>query len=58
MKKDADTPKKTRKPPPDDIFDQDYAWKTFISKDFFNFLEATQSELHAAVDKTDRKSVV
>ena len=52
MEEAVNTPKKVRKPPPDDIFDQDYAWKTFISKHFFNFMKATQSELYAAVDKT------
>ena len=43
MEKAVNTPKKVRKPPPDDIFDQDYAWKTFISKHFFNFMKATQA---------------
>ena len=46
------TPKKKRQPPPEYIFDQDYAWKNFISTDFFDFLRATQPQLYADVDTT------
>ena len=52
MEKATPTPRKKRQSPTEPIFDQDDAWKTYMSKDFFDFLQATQPKLYAAVDKT------
>lgn len=39
--------KKPRKPRKIDVFDQDYAWKDYISKDFFDCLAVIHPELYA-----------
>ena len=42
--------KKPRKPRKIEVFDQDYAWKDYISKDFFACLAVIHPELYAQVD--------
>jgi hypothetical protein len=42
--------KKPRKPRKIDVFDQDYAWKDYISKDFFDCLAIIHPKLYADVD--------
>jgi hypothetical protein len=44
--------KKPRKPRKIEVFDQDYAWKDYISKDFFDCLAVVHPELYAKVDKS------
>ncbi len=44
--------KKERKSRKEDVFDQDSAWKNFISTDIFDCLAVVHPILYAAVDKT------
>ncbi len=44
--------KKPRKQRIEEVFDQDYAWKKFISNNFFDCLARINPKLHAAVDKS------
>jgi hypothetical protein len=43
---------KPRKPRKQEVFDQDHAWKEFITNNFFDFLLSVLPQLHADVDKT------
>ena len=44
--------KKPRKPRTQEVFDQDFAWKDFITNNFFDFLKAVVPQLYADVDKS------
>jgi hypothetical protein len=44
--------KKPRKPRTEEVFDQDHAWKKFISNNFFNCLARINPKLYVAVDKS------
>ena len=44
--------KKERKPRTEEVFDQDHAWKKFITNNFFDCLARVNPKLYAAVDKS------
>ncbi len=44
--------KKPRKPRNPEVFDQDSAWKDFVTKNILDCIAALNPELHAAIDKS------
>jgi hypothetical protein len=48
----ANAPNPTKKPRTEEVFDQDHAWKKFITNNFWDCLARINPKLHTAADKS------